>query len=269
MIAVLLACMLELTPPAPSPGPAPEATAVRGMPGSLRFHYRGPLLRARPDQETTAPILLRVVSATPRADGAVEYEIAYMGTVASDYTLNELLVDERGVTPEGIPELAVRVISNLPETHGTDVFSPDAPDADLAEGYVRTLIAIGAAWLLVPAVVIIRRRMNRPVPVPVAPPPPPPTLADLLAPLLTSAAQRELSMGEQARLELLLLRYWGERLALTQVPHATAVQRLRQHEVAGAILLAVERWIHAPPGETTATSSEIAALLEPYQDARS
>ena len=96
-----------------------------------------------------------------------------------------------------------------------------------------------------------------------APEPPPPTIGERIAPIVEAAASRRLSIQEQGRLELLLYAHWQEELQLED-DRAVAFARLRRHEVAGALLRTVERWLHDPSGPEP-DKREIAALLAPYR----
>jgi hypothetical protein len=123
-----------------------------------------------------------------------------------------------------------------------------------------TLLAI--VWLAVP-VVVIARRLLRPKPH-IDTPPTPPTLADVLQPLVQAASSGALSIDQQARLELLLHRYWSTQLALDLPPHE-AIAQLRNHETAGELLRAVEGWLHNPHAQSL-SQHDLAALLAPYAD---
>ena len=82
---------------------------------------------------------------------------------------------------------------------------------------------------------------------------------------------RGLSIAEQGRLELLLLRFWGDRLGLGSLSADQAVARLRREPEAGALLLAVERWLHdrggAAPQPEQDVAERLSALLAPYRQA--
>jgi hypothetical protein len=60
----------------------------------------------------------------------------------------------------------------------------------------------------------------------------------------------------------MLLNHWRERLNLTNERPADAIIALKQHAEAGALLRALEAWLHRPPGLTQVNIQE---LLEPYR----
>ena len=65
-------------------------------------------------------------------------------------------------------------------------------------------------------------------------------------------------------LERLLLAFWRDDLNLGSFRHAEALQAMRQHEMAGELIVTVERWLHS--GKETATNTEeVEALLQPYK----
>jgi hypothetical protein len=105
-----------------------------------------------------------------------------------------------------------------------------------------------------------RRRELAAVPVP----PPPSTLAERLRPLVESASRGQLGADEQAHLERMLIGHWRERLALDALDASEAMSRLRAHPEAGALLRALEDWLHRPPGSVQV---DVEAMLAPYRGA--
>ena len=97
----------------------------------------------------------------------------------------------------------------------------------------------------------------------IVPPKPEPSFAERLRPLVEAAAVGQLSTAEQATLERLLMGFWREKLGLPEMRMAEALARLKAHGEAGAILRAVERWLHQPGSNGV---SEIKSLLQPYRN---
>jgi hypothetical protein len=90
------------------------------------------------------------------------------------------------------------------------------------------------------------------------------TLTERLRPLVTQASAGQLTATEKAQLERLLLIHWRERLGLESIDLADAVPRLREHREAGALLRALEDWLHRPPG---GAKVDVEAVLAPYANA--
>lgn len=243
----------------------PIATAVRGIAGSIEFHAEGGRLRAKAVQSPTAPIVARVIEAEPGEDGRTRYRVAFIGTVAGEYDLREVLERQDGA-PVGGPPLTVRIVSQLPPDYGTDLFSESQPLGLTASRYRAAMIAFIAAWLAVPAVYLAVRAARRKPPPPAVAAVPPPTLADQLRPLVESAIAGTLPVEGRGRLELLLYLHWRERLGLTG-SQAEAVMRLRRDPQAGELLRAVEGWLHARRDAGVRPEGDLAALLEPYGSA--
>ncbi|MCA9284832.1 MAG: hypothetical protein KDA22_06450 [Phycisphaerales bacterium] len=249
----------------------PVATASRGLAAEHIIEYAGPPLRAKPDQGLAAPMLVRVTvlpeSERRDAAGVRQYRIDYIGNVAGLFDLRELIQHQDGTPASDLDPLFVRIVSELPPQHGTDLFLQDRQPFLLESHYRLALVALAIAWFAVPAVVLVRRALRRP-PAPVAVvAPPPPTLADQLRPLVEGAMRQGLSVAERGRLELLLLRYWQDRLALAALAPADAVVRMRTHPEAGRLLTAVERWLHARGASSPRAEDDVAELLEPYRTA--
>jgi hypothetical protein len=269
------------SPPTADASGAIRATSERGLVGEVIVADAPKPLRAKPEQPISAPILVRVnevraneVRASEVRGGAgaaagdagngIQYRIEFIGAVAGTYDLRDSIEYVDGTPVTDLAPILVRVESQLPVTHGSDLFAVPEPPFRLESHYRTMLWVVGALWLVIPIIVLIRRRLLRPAPVEVVPPAPQPTLADVLRPLVERAQREGLSMREQASLELLLLHYWRDRLGIADAPAATAIATLRAHPEAGTLIRAVERWLHAPGAGDARPAEDIAALLAPY-----
>ena len=241
----------------------PLATAVRGIAGAVEFEAAGERITARPVQSLTAPMVVRILESEPATGGRTRYRAAFIGTIAGDYDLRELLQRHDGAALDAEP-IVVRVISQLPPDHGTDLFSQSEAPSLTPTRYRAAMLALGAAWLAAPGVYVAVRAARRRPPPAVEPPPPAPTLADQLRPLVESAVAGSLSIRGRGQLELLLYMHWRERLGLAG-SQAEAVARLRRDPQAGALLRAVETWLHAGLSAARA-DDDVASLLAPYGD---
>ena len=274
------------SPPAADASGAIRATSERGLVGEVIVANAPKPLRAKPEQPISAPILVRVNgvrvngvranevranevrggagAAAGDAGNGIQYRIEFIGAVAGTYDLRDSIEYVDGTPVTDLAPILVRVESQLPVTHGSDLFAVPEPPFRLESHYRTMLWVVGALWLVIPIIVLIRRRLLRPAPVEVVPPAPQPTLADVLRPLVERAQREGLSMREQASLELLLLHYWRDRLGIADAPAATAIATLRAHPEAGTLIRAVERWLHAPGAGDARPAEDIAALLAPY-----
>lgn len=221
--------------------------SARGVIGAIEVEYPPPGLAAKPVTDPNSPILVRV---TPTTDD--RYLIEYLGLVSGDYNVLEHLQQRDGREVRGLDDLPVRVFTQLPPGHGTDVFENEPPSASVVSRYEVIAGAAIALWLAAPIVALTRRALRR-KPHAVAPPPAPePTTHDLLRAAVRDAQGRELTTHERARIELLLFR------ALTQdnghahrSPDelAGAIAALRANQRTEGVVLAVERWLHSQQGE--------------------
>jgi hypothetical protein len=247
------------------PTAEPLATSERGLVGEVILTDAPKGLRAKPDQPVSAPILVRVSEV--ERPGGIAHRVEFIGSVAGDYDLRSYLELGDGSPANGIAPIPVRVVSQLPQNHGSDLYSVPGPPFRLESHYRTIFIALAAAWIAVPIIVFVRRRMRR-VPPPVfVPEPPAPTIADLLRPLIEAAMSSGLSIKEQGRLELLLLHYWRDRLGLENASPSQAIAAMRAHPEAGSLLRAVEVWLHARGSGAARPAEDIGALLAPYASA--
>ena len=255
------------TPRPVDPAGQPMATSIRGIPGTAEFNASGPQIRGHSGQTLEWPLVARVVAAEPLPGGAeTHYRVAFIGTIAGDFDLRDCLERQDG-SALNLQPLPVRILTQLEPDQGTDLFSTAEAPTLASTRYRALMIGLAVAWLAVPVIYLavrIARRRPPPVPAPVGPPP---TLADQLRPLVDAASRGTLSVAERGRLELLLYLYWRARLALAG-PQPQVISALRTHPEAGALLQAVERWLHAPVHHSSGQAeTEAASLLEPYRNA--
>ena len=266
MVAMLAATMLTITlAPAislPVQTASEGVTATRGITGRIVVESEHGHVRGRPDLDLDSSILVRVAARDRTQDGRSITDLDFIGVDAGVFDLRESLVFDDGGPTDRLDPLTIEIVSNLASDAPSDVFLAEAPPAMIAGGYRTLLVAIAVVWVLVPVVIVIRRWLRRPPPPPV--PSTPPTLLDRLEPLVRNAADRELTVDERGRLELLLHAYWRKRLGLEDDP-VVAVRRIRIDPEAGRLLRRVESWLHAPDGRSP-SAAEIGELLAPYGD---
>ena len=115
---------------------------------------------------------------------------------------------------------------------------------DIWHWYYETLALLGVAWVAWLAGLVFIGRPKRP-PKP-APPPPAPSPAELIARYLEALARGDLPVEDKARLEILLLRHWRERLGLRHDRMAASCRQIRRDATVGRAYEAVEGWLHDP-----------------------
>ena len=235
-------------------------TATRGITGRIVVESEHGHVRGRPDLDLDSSVLVRVAVRDRTGDGRWITELDFIGVDAGVFDLRKSLVFDDGGSIDRLEPLPIEIVSNLASDAPSDVFLAEAPPAAIGGGYRALLVAIAVAWIMVPVLVMVRRWLRRSPPPPV--PSSPPTLLDRLEPLVRSAADRELTVDERGRLELLLHAYWRDRLGLEDDP-VVAVRRIRADPRAGRLLRRVESWLHAPDGSIP-SAVEIGELLRPY-----
>ena len=93
--------------------------------------------------------------------------------------------------------------------------------------------------------------------------PRPPSFAEKIRPLVESAAAGQLTAEGKATLERMLITHWQQRLNLSATNTSELIRHLRQHPEAGALLRALEDWLHRPPGRAAVRIEE---FLAPYRN---
>ena len=258
-----LALLLAVLPVAPRADTAPSASGSKvrppsvGMEGRLETTLPGTRLAARPVDEKS-PVILRIADTRPHGT-LTWYDLRYIGLEPGRYDLRDSLRRADGSSLGELPALPVQVVGLLPAAHTGELIESPRGLLGLFGGYRNTLVALGAVWLLVAVPLWLLGRHRKP---PGALPAPerPPTLAERLRPLVEQAAAGRLDTDGQARLERLLVSHWRERLALGELSQAAALAALRRDAKAGALLTALENWLHRPPG---LVAVDVPALVAP------
>ncbi|MCX6876115.1 MAG: hypothetical protein NTW21_20255 [Verrucomicrobia bacterium] len=239
----------------------PDLSRVIGIEGDVAVTLARGDYQPRPLDDRT-PLILRVEKITPVAgSGQFTYELHYIGFEPGDYRLADYLIHPDGSLATEIGGELLHVRSTLPPNHdGT--LNPYLPRPfPWFGGYRMFLGFLALLWVGGIAAFIFfgRKKQVFVVPVVVAPPP---TFAERMRPLVEAAAAGYLAADGQAELERLMTGYWRDKLALPDQRMAAALTELKRHPEAGALLRALERWLHRPGG---ATREEVAGLLEPYR----
>jgi hypothetical protein len=210
--------------------------------------------KLRRDREP--PLMVRILEVKPAKDGS-RYDFEVQGLEAGHHNLADYLEAPAGVS---IPPIPLEITGELP----AGLVRPHPNEAGkLPElgGYRTTMIVLGPVWA-VGLVGILLWRKKKPVTDADAATSGP-TLAERLRPLVGAAAKGELSTDERARLERLVIGHWREkRDDIAALPPAEALTKLRHDPEAAPLVLALERWLHAPASNTP--KSEIEVLLAPY-----
>ena len=263
--ALAFACAVAAIAPAQSTETRAVARAARGAVGSIEVRYSDAPLRAKALRDANAPVLVRVT-----ALGGDRYRIDYIGAVTGTYDLLPAIERADGRAPEGLDRgmgsLSVEIFSQLPPNAGTDVFGLSAPGFNFSAHYTTALWTLGALWTAIPAFFLIRRAMRRtPHAAPVVPPREP-TTAELLFAAVDAARTRELTADERGQLELRLLQIL--RRGAPDGDVAAAITALRADQRTGAVVRAVESWLHAPEsGGAARALAELDALRAKSSDA--
>lgn len=238
-------------------GAAESATSV-GREGRVSVVLPVEGLQAVPVQDR-ADLVLHVVDRQAVPEG-VRYDLRWIGTVPGSYDLARLLIDVDGRPVAGLPAIPVQVVAVLPPGMPDGLERVPTPAMEPFGGYRVILLVLGCLWLAV--LPLLWKRRRRPAP-PVATPPP--DLRALLRTLVGQARSQGLDAPALAQLERLLLGHWRERLDLAGLDTTQALERLRAHPEAGALLRQLDAWLHARPGSAEV---DVEALLAPYAGGR-
>jgi hypothetical protein len=238
----------------------PRSTSTVGMPAKIEQSVlSGTELEVKPIDDRRAPLVLRIVASYPHGS-AFRYELVYYGLEPGAYDLKDYLRRKDGSSMKDLAAIPVRIEPVLPPGQIQPHSLLLGPSPFLG-GYRLLLFVGGVAWVVGLAAILLAGRWKRtevaaatirPV-----------TLADRLKPLVDAAVAGNLTQGQRAELERLLIGYWRKRLGLEKVAPGEFIGVMRNHEEAGPLLRQLEDWLHRPGG--AAEQIDVTALLKPYQ----
>lgn len=212
-----------------------------------------------PQDDGTA-LLLTIDSVTPKMDGGYAYAIRSLGFESGEYRLADYLVHPDGTAASELGDLSLKVAGLLPADHNGKLNTFAPVPTPWFGGYKAALITSGCLWLAaLPALVLMGRK--RKVVAAVVPPAPEPGRVERMRPLVQAAAEGRLDLAGRAELERLILGHSRETARMAEGRVAESIAAMRRHPEYGPLLLALERWLHAPEG---ASPGEIDAMLAPY-----
>ncbi len=233
--------------PGPPPRPPAEGDVPLGVEEAVIIRYGGPRLVARPYRRG-ASINVRIADEALRGDVRI-YDVRYVVNLPGEFELTDYLTSADGRPIDDLPKFRVRGLTSLTKDIETRIREMEDVGVHIWHGYYETLAGLGVFWGLWLAGLIFVGRAKRPPPA--KPEPPEPTLAERIARYLAALADRDLSVEEKARLELLLLTAWQERLDLNAQRMAAACRRIRQSNELGSAYEKLQRWLHAPANDVT------------------
>lgn len=203
------------------------------------------------------PVVLRVLAVRPHGT-AFRYDFEWTGLEPGAHDLAKYLVRKDGSPNTGLPPIPVAVASVLPKSaKEPGELAPTPPPA--LGGYRTLQWAFGVAWgvgLL--AILFVGRRWRRKSVAAAAEP----TLADRLRPIVEAVAGGRAAEAQKAELERLLVMFWRHRLGLRDERASAAIEAIKRHPEAGALLRQLEVWLHMP---SPPQPVDVKALLAPYR----
>lgn len=220
------------------------------------IYIPGGEVKAKPRRDRQPPLMVRVVEVKPAKDG-FRYDFEVQGLEAGKHNLADFLDAPTGAS---IPAIPLEITSALPPglVHPNKNQAGDLPKLG---GYRTKMMFIGGLWIAGLLAIILWRKKtaNAGGADAVAGP----SLAERLRPLVGAAAKGDLSSDDRAKLERLVIGHWRERRPdIAAMAPAEAMMKLRSDADASPLVLALERWLHAPSSATS--HSDIEKLLAPY-----
>lgn len=260
-VVLLVACFLMIHPVRAADSVPASIKGSVGMPIEWnQVVISGSELEVIPLAEDHLPIVLKIDQTWPHGSD-FRYDFSFYGLEEGSFDLRDYLRRKDGSSVQQIQSLPVHIESVLP----ADRFEPSAvKHKPIPEpgGYRNTMITLGVVWIIGLGALLWSMRKQKKDSLDASDQSSAPTLAERLEPLVKEAASGTLSKEQQAHLERLLLTYWSHRLQLKPSRPADRIRQLKNHEEAGPLIRAIEKWLHS---KEQVKDTEIQALLEPYR----
>lgn len=229
-----------------------------GVEGAVIIRYSGPRLVARPYRRG-ASVNVRIAEEVQQGSTRV-YDVRYVVTLPGEFDLMEYLTSVEGVALDDLPPFKVNGQTSLTRDIETRIREIENTGVQIWHWYYETLVALAVVWVLWLLALIRFGRRKAPPQQP--PPPPEPSLAERIAGYLAALARGDLSVEDKARLEILLLRHWRERLSPQPERMAVACRQIQQEASAGPAYRSLEAWLHDPAA--TVDPLEILKRCDPF-----
>jgi len=232
-----------------------------GLPLEIREIYiPGGKVKPKPRRDREPPLVVRILEVKPAKDGS-RYDFEVQGLEPGRHDLAAYLEPADDSQPSQIPAIPLEITSALPPglVHPGKIERGALPKLG---GYRTTMIVLGSVWIAGLAGILLwrKKKTSGEGSAAIAAP----TLAERLRPLVDGAAQGKLTSDDRARLERLVIGHWREKLPeVAALSPAEAMVKLRSDPQASPLILALERWLHAPASDAS-TNNDIEQLLAPY-----
>ncbi len=221
-----------------------------------------PLVAVRPARHEA--FVLRIAEQSPHGT-MTRYTFECYALEPGLYNLTDALRRPDDSIPEGLPEINVKAIPQLPPGQVLPA-ELEVLDPPKTGGYRTWLIAGGILWIF-GLITLLYLRFRKPVTAEERAKKQKLTLADRLRPLVKAASRGELDSAGNAELERLLLATWRHRLNMGNLQPAEAMTKLREHPDAGALMRALEDRLHRAPDDPAAKRAvDFDSLLKAYEE---
>lgn len=237
-----------------------QSSAPLGLPTPINDLYiPGSKVEVIPRKNNESSLVIRILEIKPAADG-FRYDLEAYALDPGTHNLSDFLRYADTKAPIENLDATFQVTTIHPLDSLPKPSDPKPVPPKKLGGYKTLIIVLGIIWLLILLAIIFYRKKKLTNSSTQAPPP---TLHEKLQALVTSASEGNLTDTERAKLELLILGHWKQKLPeIGNLPPAKALVQLRSHPEASPLILKLEEWLHAPSSSTS--HQEIIPLLAPY-----
>lgn len=258
LLAALAAAQEPETVPAPQAALPPVQTTV-GMIG----HVRGVVLPGsefEPIEAAQKSKIVVRVEYVQKHGTANRYDLEFTAFEKGEYDLATCLRRKDRTENGPLPTIPI-VVTEVRNQEQNEPNALGTLKAPRLGGYETTMWVLATAWVVGFVLIAFLGKKKKKL---AAPPQRQLTLADRLRPIVEQALAGTLLDEQRAELERLLLSHWRSRLQLEDRSARDAMRELREHPEGGAVLRALEQWLHSKDPQPV----DKEALLRPYATVR-
>ncbi len=224
-----------------------ETDVPLGVEEAVVIRYGGPRLVARPYRRG-ASLTLRIAEEVSHGSMRV-YDVRYVVNLPGEFDVTDYLTSSDGLPIDDLPSFRVRGLTSLTKDIETRIREIEDVGVEIWHWYYETLAGLGVFWgLWLLGLIFVGRPKRAPGPPPV---PREPSIGERIEQILRALNQGELSgpgdpTGQKSRLEVLLLKYWRQRIDCGNDRMAVVCRTVRSDDDLGRVYETLEAWLHDP-----------------------
>jgi hypothetical protein len=234
---------------------APEVPL--GVEHAVTIAYNGPELDVKP-YRFGVPVNLRIAGSVKEGQFTI-YDVRYLLNAGGEFDITEFLRAKDGSSVDDLPEFKVIGLEKLSQGMDTHIEQVEEMGVQIWHYYYEVMAMVMALWIIWLFLLIFYGHPKKETPVEAEPELP---FEERLMEYVKKMEAGSLDDMAKARLEILLLSWWRQKLDLSHKSMSETSRDIKESPECGAAAKLLEKWIHAPASDEL--SQEVAASLKPF-----